>query len=543
MAKKPIDALSGPKYILNGKIVTMDSDYSVINSGNIFIENGEIKFVLDKKESFPEEFKNAPIIKTGGTIYPGLIELHNHLSYNILPLWNVPQKYENRDQWGGTPEYRKLISGPMQVLGKTPGYVEAIVRYVEAKCLLGGTTTSQGIALFSNNGIQKYYRGIVRNVEQTDDPDLPEALSKISDVEAQDAAKFFSRLQKASCLLLHLSEGTNSNAHKHFEALKLSNGEWAIWNSLAGIHCVALTKEDFEIMKEFGASVIWSPLSNLLLYGNTAKIKDAKDGGVLIGLGSDWSPSGSKNIFGEVKIAKLYSKFNGNVFSDRELLELVTMNAAKILKWDKVIGSIEPGKRADLLILKGIKGDPYERFVQSSEKEISLVVINGVPRYGYVNLMKNFGAGSENWRIGRSARLLNLNQDTLDPAVSAISLKEAMNKLKDGMKNLPKLSKELETKTVPLMSLSSTGTTNWFLVLDHNELEGESQRPHLPLKNSNKLTAKIMTASASKPISEVVEPIDLDPLTITDDKNFWKRLKDQVNLPEYIKTGLMSLMK
>ena len=63
MAKKPIDPLSGPKYILNGKIVTMDKDHSVINSGNIFIENGEIKFVQIKKEAFPESFKNAPVNK------------------------------------------------------------------------------------------------------------------------------------------------------------------------------------------------------------------------------------------------------------------------------------------------------------------------------------------------------------------------------------------------------------------------------------------------------------------------------------------------
>ena len=543
MAKKPIDPLSSPKYILNGKIVTMDGDFTIINNGNIFIENGEIKSVLDKKQSFPDEFKDAPTIKTGGTIYPGLIELHNHLSYNILPLWNVPKKFENRDQWGKIPDYRKLISGPMQVLGKTPGYVEAIVRYVEAKCLLGGTTTSQGIALFSNNGIQKYYRGIIRNVEQTDDPDLPEALSKISDVEAQDANKFLSRLQKASCLILHLSEGVDSKAHKHFEALKLQNGEWAIWNSLAGIHCVALTKSDFTVLKEFGASVIWSPLSNLLLYGDTARIKDAKDSGILIGLGSDWSPSGSKNVFNEIKIAKLFSKSNGNIFSDRELLELVTINPARILKWDNVLGSIKPGKRADLLILNGMKGDPYERFIQRSEKSISLVVINGVPRFGYIKLMKNFGPGSENWKVGNSQRILNLNQDTLDPAVGAISLKESMNRLKDGLKNLSKLSKELETKTIPLMSLGSPGTTNWFLVLDHNELEGESQRPHLPLKNTNKLTAEMKIPLASTPISEIVEPIELDPLTVSDDKNFFNNLKNQINLPQYIKTGLKDLMK
>jgi cytosine/adenosine deaminase-related metal-dependent hydrolase len=51
--------------------------------------------------------------------------------------------------------------------------------------------------------------------------------------------------------------------------------------------------------------MVWSPLSNYLLYGDTADIEDAKSEGVLIGIGSDWSPSGSKNLLGELKIAKL----------------------------------------------------------------------------------------------------------------------------------------------------------------------------------------------------------------------------------------------
>ena len=97
----------------------------------------------------------------------------------------------------------------MKVLAHTPEYVPAIVRYVEAKCLVAGTTTSQGIALSSYAGIQRFYRGIVRNVEQTDEDDLPEAATHIADVVAKDRAKFLKRLESLDCLLLHLSEGTD----------------------------------------------------------------------------------------------------------------------------------------------------------------------------------------------------------------------------------------------------------------------------------------------------------------------------------------------
>ena len=112
-----------------------------------------------------------------------------------------PRNTPTRDTWAGTAEYRQLISGPMQVIGKTPGLLPAIVRYVECKCLLGGVTTSQGVQLFSNAGARRYYRGIVRNVEQTDEADLPEAVTKIADVEAADIEKFHQRLLRQSCFL------------------------------------------------------------------------------------------------------------------------------------------------------------------------------------------------------------------------------------------------------------------------------------------------------------------------------------------------------
>src|SRR5262249_1745696 len=146
---------------------------------------------------------------TKGTMFPGLIELHNHLPYNVLQLWEVPKQYVNRDQWSGTKDYARLVTGPMRVLGSSSELMPAVGRYVEAKAVLGGVPTTQGRGLFSNTGARRYYRGLVRNVESTAELDLPDALTRIADVDASDAASFLARLKKASCLLLHLSEGTN----------------------------------------------------------------------------------------------------------------------------------------------------------------------------------------------------------------------------------------------------------------------------------------------------------------------------------------------
>jgi hypothetical protein len=190
----PIDPLTGPKLALAGRVVTMDDAFTVKTDAVVFIDHGAIVAVQDRAHPAPAGFDHVPVVETGGTLFPGLIELHNHLSYNALPLWSpVPKLFQHRGQWPDHPDYRKLISGPMSVVGKyqdahgKPSLLAPLVRYVECKCLLGGVTTSQGIMLSSNAGVQRFYRGIVRNVEQTDDPDLFEAQGRIADVDAKDA--------------------------------------------------------------------------------------------------------------------------------------------------------------------------------------------------------------------------------------------------------------------------------------------------------------------------------------------------------------------
>lgn len=535
-----INPSAGDRYALRGRIVTMNEPLDVVDDGLLYIQSGVIMGVLPVNASPPPGFENCFILNTGGTIYPGLIELHNHLSYNILPPWNVPQPFTNRGQWGKVSDYRKCISGPMGILGQTPGYVEAIVRYVECKCLLSGVTTSQGIALASNQGIQKYYRGITRNVEEPDHADLPKASTKISDVAASDVEKFFKALKREkTCLLLHLSEGIDEKARHHFTALQMENGQWAITPALAGIHSAGLNPEDFAILQAHGGSMVWSPLSNFLLYGDTAKIKAAKEAGVTVALGSDWSPSGSKNLLGELKVAKLVSDQLGTLFTDAQIVAMATRNAAKILKWDTLLGSLEPNKLADLLVVKGKTHEPYQHLFKSTESAVYLVVINGVPRYGLPRLMKPFGPGTETWKVGNSNRVLNLKQTIADPVIGALTLKTARERLVDGMKRLPELAIALENRDNVIATGATRGSAiQWSLVLDHEDMEDQSQR-HFFAGPENFLPAGDITVrGASVPLSSFVSPISLDPLTVVDDPDFLPQLTRQINLPQYIKTQL-----
>lgn len=532
------------KQALRGRIAQMDAAFTVIADGVVWIDGDKIVAVAAAAQPPPAGFENVAIETTGGTIFPGLIELHNHLSYNLLQLWKVPKLYTNRDQWGSHPDYRKLISGPTRVLGSTASYPEAITRFVECKCLLAGVTASQGITLQSIH-LERFYRGIVRNVEEGVPP-LPSAHAKIGDVAATDAVKFLAALKKTKCSILHLSEGTDAKARAHFTDLKMANGTWAIASSLAGIHCVALEKEDFDVMVHFGASMVWSPLSNLLLYGQTVKIEAAKAAGVTIALGSDWAPSGSKNLLAELKIAKIVSALHGGLFSDRDIVAMATRSPAKMLQWDSLLGSLEAGKLADLVVIEGAAGDCYAQLIKASEGDIRLVMIAGVRRLAVQELSAGM-MGIEAFKIDGKTVNLNLHDATSDPIVEGLKLSTAIDRLTGGLKNIKSLAVALEHPPQPVgagphaRAAAAAQAPAWTLVLDHDEGHGESIRPRFASATHPEPVARLSRlelAAAAAPLSQILAPLDLDAITVADDAGYWPGLREQKNLPKALTSQL-----
>lgn len=557
--RRAIDLLDGPKLALGGRVVTMDDTFTVHEDAVVYIDQGAIVAVQDRAAPAPAGFDGVRTLHTGGTLFPGLIELHNHLSYNALPLWSpVPRVFEHRGQWPDHADYRKLVSGPMTVVGKfrdaqgRPSLLAPLVRYVECKCLLGGVTTSQGIMLNSNAGVQRFYRGVLRNVENTDDEALPEAQGRIADVDAKDARKFLTRLKKEdSCMLLHLSEGVtpdgegDSMARRHFLALQVAPGEWAINDKLAAIHSAGLLPEDFAVLAAHGGAMVWSPLSNLLLYGATARVDAARAAGVKIALGSDWSPSGSKNLLGELKVAWLYSRHAlDGLFTARDLVAMATRDAAAILKWEGTLGTLQAGRRADLLVIEGRTGDPYEQLVRAKETSIRLVMINGVARYGTPGWMARLGAKGERLRVGGRERRVFLAHATGDPDVATVTLRAAKAALQRAFRDLPKLARAMERpRPARRAPLDAPQPVVWSLALDEIEPTGTGQRPRLPFSGPDDFTGPELfpLRVAAAPLSEVLEPIMLDPLTVADDPDYLAQIAAQPNVPEAIRRELADL--
>lgn len=546
--KKPIDPADSPKLVLQGRVVTMNGNFKVIADGRVYTQNGDIVAVQEASAPAPAGFGNTAVTDTGGTIYPGLIDLHNHMPYNVLPLWQVPKKFGNRGQWGNHPEYHSKISAPMQTLAATPELLASICRYVEAKALIGGTTTGQGITLANQSGIRRYFRGVVRNVEATDDEaSLPAASTRVPDVVAKDAQTFFARLQKEkTCYLLHLSEGTDPTARRAFQSLQIDATNWAITPSLCGIHAAALQAADFQVLAAHGGSMVWSPFSNMLLYGNTADIAAAKAAGVPISLGCDWAPSGSRNLLNELKVAHLVSQDRGGIFTPRELVAMVTREAAGLLGWERVLGTIEAGKRADLVVVEGAVDDPYQQLILAKESSLALVMINGIGRFGDAALMRKLGFAGEAIKIGGASRMLFLTHPAADPLTQGLTLSAAAERLTRALRGLPALARKAERpRLISPMAMAREGANTWRLALDEIFDTGVELRANLPVHTPGGRTLRAAAMrpmfAETKKLSTVVMPLAIDALTVVGDAAYFDALDTQMNVPDAIKSGLRAL--
>lgn len=494
------------KHALTGRVVTMDAKNTVIEDGVVYSDGNSIVAIQSADEKAPAGFDKVKWVATGGTIYPGLIELHNHLPYNVLSLGKFTKKYTNRDQWR-TGNYSSDVTGPLEILNRDPELVSSIVRYVECKNLLAGVTTSQGLTLATNPGLPRKFVGLTRNVEEMKDKAFPDVGTRVADLESDGAEKFAKQLAShKSAILLHLAEGTDDKTHGMFERLKLEgNKGWAITPALAGIHCVALENADIDLYAEKGGSIVWSPTSNLLLYGETARIGRAHKAGVNIALGSDWSYSGTRNLLAELKVARATAAAKKWKLGSRDLVAMATRNPARALRWKK-IGSLEPTHRMDIVVIgKPAGDDPYEDLINATEKDVDLVMVDGVALSGRPALMKALAKKGvvEDVMIDGARKVVLVRDPAMDPDVASVPLSTARARLAEAMKALPELAKIPPPKDVPPDQPA--------LVLDDDLAPIAEKGPPKP---------KVITAKT------------LDGLTVAGDKEYWAKLGSAGNMPK-----------
>lgn len=147
------------------------------------------------------------------------------------------------------------------------------------------------------------------------------------------------------------------------------------------VHGIAATAEQQARMAELGVGLIWSPRSNLALYGATIDPTALLDAGAAVAIGTDWSPSGSFTMFEEFRCASAYAKARARrPLAGREVWAMATSSAARVLGIDQVTGAIESGKRADLVILRDEAGDGVDDIDQLTPNDVIAALVDGTIR-------------------------------------------------------------------------------------------------------------------------------------------------------------------
>jgi 5-methylthioadenosine/S-adenosylhomocysteine deaminase len=525
-----------PRYGLRGRVVTMDSSRTVRDDGVVWIADGSISDVTAMGDT-PPAHAGSPVIATAGTIYPGMIELHNHLAYDAIPLFPIPRCYTRREEWQGTVGYRRYVSGPAGVIASVPELIRATIRYVECKSLISGTTTSQGLTLRSAP-VKHLYQGIVRNAELPDAPGLPPARPKIGDVAPADREAFLNSLTGPGARLLHLAEGLpTSAARQHFLDLRGPGDTWAINSEFVGIHATGLTADDLTIVAQHGGSVVWSPFSNLILYGATTDIAAAVRLGITVALGSDWSPTASKNLLNELKVAQILSDDQKLGLTGQQLVEMVTVSPAQILGWQSSLGSIEPGKLADLTVVAGQTGDPYGHLVDATETDVRLVIIGGTGRYGTPALVQRLSPVDEQFDVAGTARAFHLDTKDPDPVLGPMTLGDAAPILADALEHMPERAAAIGPAGLGLVLpegvAGAAGDERWFLELDQPPVTGLGAA--LP---EGVAPALVDAAIGAGGFASIAVPLKLDPLATQGDDAFFAMLANLTNVPDAIRAEL-----
>jgi len=371
---------------LRGAVLTAGG---AIADGYVVIDGQEIAAV---QRTRPE---GVHVQDSKGVIAPGLIDLHGHPEFNIFAAWEPPKQYINRYSWRGSDLYQLLVRDPQNHLREVlPAKTQ--LRYAEIRALVGGVTAIQG-----TGGLTSSFQdeALVRNVDKwifgaqvgRSLIDLPtpgsefgmDSLRRILDgIESGEVRAFY----------VHLAEGRSDNELSRNEFGKLVALD-ALTPATVVIHGTALSQDELADLRDAGAKLVWSPQSNLRLYGETTRAADALELGLPIGLGADWLPSGSTSLLAEIKVARrTIAAQRGRPPTAKQLVDMVTRDAAMIAGLDDKLGRLAAGRPADLVVFERREQDPWENVVEAEPSWVDLVMIGGKLVYGRAEWMPGLGA-------------------------------------------------------------------------------------------------------------------------------------------------------
>lgn len=336
---------------------------------------------------------------------PGLVNAHDHAGWmngepidqgDFVDLTGAPleadpgTRFEHRNDW------REAGNGRLPKIA-APGGGATLAEKIhgELRFALGGATTSFASARLT---------GLLRDV---DDSALTDERTRNVDGHAYATYETFplgASAQAASGCgayslrgpvgaypwVPHVAEGIDVTARNELLCLTglVPGGFDVLDGRTAIIHGVALLARDMAYLAAQGTKVVWSPRSNLVLYGDTARVTAMDRLGVTLGLGTDWLPTGSMNVLRELACADEFNRAHlDGYFADAELVAMATAGAAAALGYDDALGRLAVGLMGDVAVFARRGRPPHRAVIDADEGDVLLVLRGGVPTVGDAELV------------------------------------------------------------------------------------------------------------------------------------------------------------
>jgi 5-methylthioadenosine/S-adenosylhomocysteine deaminase len=378
------EAVAVDLLINGGTIVTMDGDRTIHENGYIAIKDDTIVSIgLSTASAYPKGLTAKQTIDAKGKlILPGFINGHTHVPMTLL---RGLKDDVTLDDW-----LRKFIF-PAEAKNVTEEFVRWGTRLAMAEMIRGGTTTFADMYYFEDAVAEETRAAGLRGFVGETWIDFPAPDNKSEEEMAAYTEKFLKKWQGDA--LIHASVAPHSiytcsektlrdsaalarkyhapilihvaEMKKELDDSREKNGTTPVQYlerigvlgpDVLAAHCIWVNDADMKILAQREVGCVHNPSSNMMLASGIAPVVDERAAGMRVGLGTD-GPAGSNNDLDMMEEMDLASKLQKTARVDpralgaRGALEMATIEGARALHMEKEIGSLEQGKKADLIML------------------------------------------------------------------------------------------------------------------------------------------------------------------------------------------------
>ena len=354
----------------------MDYHKNIIEDGAIAVDNDRI---IDVGETIDltGRYSGKKEINAGGmVVMPGIVNLHFHADNFSRGVG----EHLGLEEWLDTIYYPRLAA-----MTEDDVYKSGMLAYSEL--IKGGTTCANDMYIKLTSLAEAAEKTGIRAVLCSEGADLIEGQESLEDNEKAMLAKNNSAGGRVTfrfgvewipvcspdfikkCRELADKYGVGIHVHLNESKYEVElcqdkygkrpvefvNDLGLLGPDTVAAHCVWLSDREIEIIRDTGTHISYNPVSNAKLGNGVARVKDYMEAGINIGLGTDDAPCNNNNdMFEVMKYASLFQKAvytDAGLLPSEQILEMATMGGARALGMENLIGSLEPAKKADIILI------------------------------------------------------------------------------------------------------------------------------------------------------------------------------------------------